>query len=174
MQPLFLTGYRGTGKTTVAKLVAQNRGWDWVDADDEIVRAAGKTIVAIFADDGEQAFRDIEEKVVVELCQRERTVVALGGGAVLRKANRQRIGKAGPVVWLTATAQTLASRIGGDATTGDRRPNLTNLPALEEIHRLLTEREPLYRECATFTVDTETRSPDEIATEIVDRITNIQ
>lgn len=169
-KPLFLTGYRGTGKTTVAKLIARKLGWEWVDADDALEQAAGKTIAAIFADEGEPAFRDLEEKIVAQLCQRGKTVIALGGGAVLRETTRGRLREAGPIVWLTATAETLASRIAGDASTEDRRPNLTNLPAREEIRRLLAEREPLYRECATFTQDTEARSPDEIASEIVQQL----
>lgn len=172
-KPLFLTGYRGTGKTTIAKLIAKRLGWAWADADDAIEQAAGKTITAIFAEEGEPAFRDLEEKIVAELCQQGKTVIALGGGAVLRKTTRGRLQEAGPIIWLTASAETLASRIACDATTDERRPNLTNLPALEEIHRLLAEREPLYRKCATFTQDTEARSPDEITTEILERLESI-
>src|SRR4030042_1459888 len=84
ISPMILTliGYRGTGKTTVARLLAERLGWDWIDADDEIERRAGKSIAAIFADDGEPAFRDLEASVVAELSRWRRSIVALGGGAV--------------------------------------------------------------------------------------------
>jgi shikimate kinase len=78
---IFLIGYRGTGKSTVARELAARLGWDWVDADDLIEQRAGKSIAAIFSDDGETAFRDLESDVVNELCGRQRTIVALGGGS---------------------------------------------------------------------------------------------
>ena len=86
---LVLIGYRATGKSETARLLAQRLGWEWVDADAEIEARAGKTIAKIFADDGEQAFRDAESRVVAELAVRDRTVLALGGGAVLREENRR-------------------------------------------------------------------------------------
>ena len=167
MQSLFLIGYRGSGKSTVAKLIAERLGWAVVDSDDEVEREACKPITAIFAEDGESAFRELEERVVASLCEREQTVVALGGGAVLREATRQRLATAGQVVWLTAPASTLAARIAGDATTASRRPSLTGLSGLEEVERVLAVREPIYRECATFAIDVDGRAPDAIADEIV-------
>ncbi len=76
---LSLIGYRATGKTTLAKLLAERLGWEWLDADAEIERAAGKSIARIFAEDGEPAFRDLEARVVADLCRRERLVLATGG-----------------------------------------------------------------------------------------------
>lgn len=162
-----LIGYRGTGKTTVARLLASKLSYDWVDADVEVELQAGKSIATIFEESGEQAFRDLESQVVAELCQRERTVLALGGGAILREENRNWIAKCSKVVWLQATATTIAERVLGDSTTADRRPNLTNRGGLHEIEQLLAEREPIYRACATLEVDTEDRDPADIATEIV-------
>jgi shikimate kinase len=83
-----LIGYRGTGKTTVAQQLALRLGWDWVDADVELELRAGKSIAAIFADDGEPAFRDVETIVLSDVIRRDRTVLALGGGVVLRPENR--------------------------------------------------------------------------------------
>ncbi len=163
---LFLTGYRGTGKTSVAGHLARLLGWDAVDADDEIERRAGKTIAEMFATSGEPAFRDLEAAVVADLSNLERTVVSLGGGAVLRAESRQRIVAAGPVIWLTASAETLAARIAGDAATANRRPNLTATGGQQEIERLLAEREPLYRECATLVLETEGLSPEQLAEQI--------
>ena len=81
---LALVGYRGSGKSAVAQLAALRLGWDWVDADVEIELRAGKSIAAIFAEDGEAAFRDLETDVLCELIRRDRTILALGGGVLLR------------------------------------------------------------------------------------------
>ena len=78
---LTLIGYRAVGKTTLAKLLAERLGWDWIDADVEIERRAGKSIARIFAEEGEPAFRDLEAKVIADLCRRDRLVLAAGGGA---------------------------------------------------------------------------------------------
>jgi len=164
---LALIGYRGTGKTSVARELARRLGWDWVDADVEVELRAGKSIAAIFADDGEAEFRDLEAAVVAELCSWERTVLALGGGAILREANRHCLEKCQPIVWLQASAEVIAERLAGDPTTAGRRPNLTNRGGRNEIEQLLAQREPIYRACATLEVDTEGKDPAEIADEIV-------
>jgi shikimate kinase len=166
-RPIALIGYRGTGKTTVAQLLARRLGWDWVDADVEAELRAGKSIAAIFADDGESAFRDLEAAIVADLCTRKRTVLALGGGAVLREDNRQSIQNCQAAVWLKAEAATLAARIVDDPMTAARRPNLTNHGGRTEIDFLLAQREPFYRACATLEVDTDSKAPAEIADEIV-------
>src|SRR5688500_16237666 len=97
---LLLIGYRGTGKTTVARLLAERLGWPWLDADDEIERRAGKSIAEIFADGGEAGFRDLESHVLAEIVHRDRHVLALGGGAILRAENRAMIKQSSTVVWL--------------------------------------------------------------------------
>lgn len=165
-----LIGYRGTGKTTVAQLLGLTLGWEWIDADVEIEMRAGRSIAAIFAEQGEPAFRDLESSVIAELVQRQQTVIAAGGGVVARTENRRAIGQASHVVWLTATVTSLVERITADATTAARRPSLTALGAESEIRRLLAEREPWYRECATLTIDTTDRPPTEIAAEIIERL----
>lgn len=165
--PIALIGYRGTGKTTVAQQIALRLGYDWVDADVEIELALGKSIAEIFAELGEAAFRATETRVLNELCQRERAILALGGGAVLAPANRGLIKKCRAVVWLTASAETLEQRLAGDPTTAQRRPKLTDRGGRTEIEALLTQREPIYRACATLEVDTEDRTPAEIAEQIV-------
>ena len=165
--PIFLIGYRGTGKTTLAQELAARLGRDWIDADDVVEARAGKTIAAIFAEDGEAAFRDLEAQAVAELCGRTRTVVGLGGGAVLREESRRAIQAAGPIVWLTASVETIQARMATDTTTAARRPNLTNAGGRIEIEKVLAERTPIYRACATFVVDTEGKEPSEVADEIV-------
>ena len=169
-QSIFLIGYRGTGKTTVARELAVRLGFDWIDADDEIERRAGKSIAAVFAEDGEPAFRDLEASVVADLCRWRRAVVALGGGAVLSEVNRTAIRLAGIVVWLTATVETLAKRLAADEKTATQRPDLMASGGLTEIETLLATREPIYRACATFEVDTEEKTPAAIVDEIMMRL----
>ena len=86
---LTLIGYRATGKTTLARLLAERLGWDWIDADAEIERRAGKAIARIFAEEGEPAFRDLEAQAIADLCRRDRLVLAAGGGAPLRPESRR-------------------------------------------------------------------------------------
>lgn len=161
---LFLIGYRGTGKTTTARLVAQRLGWDWCDADALLEKRDGKTIRQIFAEQGESFFRDREAAILAELAQRQRHVVATGGGAILRQDNRDCL-RRGRVVWLQAPATTLWQRLQTDATTSQRRPNLAG-GGLEEIEELLALRQPHYAACADLAIDTSQRTPDEVADDI--------
>ena|SRR5688500_3719344 len=163
---LTLIGYRGTGKTTVARLVALDVGWEWVDMDVEIELRAGKSIAAIFADEGEPAFRDLESRVLGELVARDRLVIASGGGVVLREENRQAMKHSGKVVWLKASPETIVSRVAADHANVQRRPQLTTSGGLAEIVQLLERRTPLYHQCADLEVDTDGRQPDGIAMEI--------
>ena len=144
---VFLIGYRGTGKTTVARLLGQRLGWNWIDADALLEARHERSIRQIFAEEGEAGFRDKEAILFGELCRGERQVVATGGGVVLGPENRANLKSAGLVVWLTADVETLWRRIEGDGSTGVRRPNLT-VGGLAEVEELLRVREPLYRECA--------------------------
>ena len=167
---LTLIGYRATGKTTLAKLLAERLGWEWIDADVEIERRAGKSIARIFADDGEPAFRDIEAQVIADLCGKDRLVLAAGGGAPLREESRRTMREGGKVAWLTASAETILARMSGDATTAGRRPNLTDRGPLDEIVQLMSQREAIYRESAHVQVDTEGRTPEALTSEILDRL----
>ena len=164
---LSLIGYRATGKTALAQLLAKQLNCPWIDADTEIERRAGKSIAQIFAEDGEPAFRDIEAKVVAGLCRRGPLVLAAGGGAPLRAETRRALRAAGKVVWLTARAETILARMAADATTAARRPNLTAQDPLAEIIELLAQREPIYRESAHLVIDTEGKSPAQVVEEIL-------
>jgi len=167
---LILIGYRATGKTTLGRLLAERLGWEWIDADVEIERKAGKSIARIFADDGEPAFRDLEAAVIAELCRRQRLVLAAGGGAPLREESRRAMRHSGRVVWLVAQPETILTRMSADQTTAGRRPNLTDRDPLEEIIHLLGRREPIYRESAHLVVDTEGKSPERLVDEILQRL----
>lgn len=150
----------------MGRLLAAALGIPFADADAEIERRAGKTIKQIFDDDGEGAFRDMEEETIRDLLGRESLVLAAGGGAVMRERTRERIKTVGTTVWLHALPETLAERISRDTSTGARRPNLTAAGGLEEIRALVAEREPVYRAAADVTIDTEGRDPETIAAEI--------
>ena len=161
-----LVGYRGTGKSTIAAALAVRLGWAAVDADVEVERRAGCSIRELFAAGGEPAFRAWERRVMADLLTRDRHVVAAGGGAVLDADNRRDMAAAGPVIWLRATVETVLSRLAADASTHRRRPALTNRDRRAEVETLLAQREPLYRDVATCTVDTDGRTPEEIVAEI--------
>lgn len=167
---IVLIGYRATGKTTLARLLAEQLGWTWMDADVEIERRAGKTIAKMFAEDGEPAFRDLEARVIADLCGQDRLVLAAGGGAPLREESRQTMWANGQVVWLTAAPETILARMTGDSTTAARRPSLTDRDPLDEILHLLAKREPVYRESAHLVVDTEGKTPEQLAEEILTRL----
>lgn len=167
---LFLIGYRGTGKSTVGRMLADRLGWDFVDSDEVITEQAGCTIAQIFAGEGEEAFRQRESVAVTALASRERTVVALGGGAVLREANRTALAGRGPVVWLTARCETLAERIQADQVTAAQRPSLTGLAPLEEIRQVLEQRKHVYQGCADLEVDTEEKTPAEVVEVILAKL----
>ncbi len=151
MHIIFLIGYRGTGKTTVARLLADKLGWPWSDADEVLQQRFGRSIRQIFADEGELGFRDKESALLEDLARKDKHVVATGGGIILRPANREKL-KAGKVVWLTAPTDVLWERLQNDVTTTDRRPNLTR-GGHAEIEELVRIRLPLYAACADWQVD---------------------
>ena len=130
------------------------------------------TIAEIFALEGEQGFRDREAAIVRELSARENTVIALGGGAVLREENREALRGRGITVWLTASPDVVYERMTTDPLTGQRRPNLTSTGGLQEIHDLLAQRTPLYQQVADFKVDTEGLSPEQVASEVVRQLSD--
>jgi shikimate kinase len=168
--PIFLIGYRGTGKTSAARELAGRLGFHWVDADDLVEEMTGKTIAAIFAVEGEAGFRQWEARVVSALSRKRRTVVALGGGAVLREDNRRVISGAGPVIWLTASVDTILERLAADSSTASRRPDLTAAGGRAEIEDVLAIRTPLYRQCATLVINTEDKTSAEVAEEIASNL----
>ncbi len=167
---LTLIGYRATGKTSLARLLAERLGWDWIDADVEVERRAGKSIARIFTEEGEPAFRDLEAEVTAELLRRSQLVLASGGGSPMRPETREAMRAGGRVVWLRAGPETIHRRMGGDETTAGRRPDLTAKGGLDEIVELLGRREPIYRQTAHLEVDTEGKDLEAVAGEILARL----
>lgn len=162
-----LIGYRGTGKSTLAAPLARRLGWEWIDADVELERRAGRSIKEIFATDGEPEFRRLERELLTELLQRDQLVIAAGGGAILNEATRAEMQAAGPVIWLRASAETIERRLATDPTTGQRRPNLTSSGGRDEIERLLAIREPLYRQCASITLDSDKLAAEQLVEQVL-------
>ncbi len=159
---IFLIGYRGSGKTSVARLLAQRLGWPWLDADAVLEQRCQRSIRQLFAEEGEAGFREREAAVLEDLCRLHRHVAATGGGVVLRPANRQKLRQAGLVAWLTAEPAILWQRLQYDPATAQSRPDLAG-GGLAEVEELLRLRQPLYAECAQLTVDTQQHSPAEAA-----------
>lgn len=165
---LYLTGYRCTGKTTVGRLVAQELGREFVDADDYLVRKAGKSIKEIFAEEGEKCFRDLESECLKELAERDGLVVGTGGGVVLREENVELMKASGLVLLLEADAKTIHQRMQADARTSGLRPSLTGLTPFEEVVEMLAFRKPKYRAAADARFDSVRNTPEQLVVAIVD------
>ncbi len=165
LRNLALIGFMGSGKSTVGRLLAQKRGWRFVDTDEEIVRAAGRDIPSLFAQEGEAAFREREAEAVRRIAAGERQVIATGGGAVLREENAAALRGAGLVVWLTARPDVVVARTARRAA---ERPLLAwgGQDLLAHVLRMLGERGPLYQAAAHLVVDTSDRTPQAVAGEI--------
>lgn len=166
MRSVILIGYRASGKTTLAKALAERLGLPVYDSDELIEQKTGKTVAEIFAQDGEHAFRDHEENVIADILESGPIVLASGGGAVLRKSTKQRFREKGTVIWLKVSPETVLKRMSQDPLNTQRRPNLTSLPQREEIERLIEQRTPIYSETAHREIDTEQKSTEEILEEI--------
>jgi len=161
---VYLTGLSGSGKSTVAPIVAALLKYRSIDADAEIAAREGHSIARIFAERGETAFREIERAAIERIARESSVVVALGGGAIVLESSRALLTATGTLVHLAATVSTLVDRVG---TSGDR-PLLAG-DARERLARLHTERAGLYASAA-FAVATDGRAPASIAREIVDTL----
>jgi len=159
-----LLGYRGSGKTSVGRALAERLWSSFVDTDELIVKSAGRSICEIFESAGESGFRELETRALREALASPNDVVAIGGGAVLRAENRAMLkADARKRVYLRCDPEELLRRIESDAGTADNRPALTSLGGgIEEVKRLLAEREPLYREVMTGELDVTRLSLDEV------------
>jgi shikimate kinase len=165
---LYLTGYRGTGKTSVGVLLARALGRPVVDLDQVVEANRGQSIREIFDEGGESLFRDLESEALETVSQAPAAVVSLGGGAILRDSNREIIRTTGHCVWLDADAETIAGRIRCDASTADKRPALTALGEREEIRELLDRRREFYDQAADYRIDTTEKSIEQVAQQILD------
>lgn len=162
-----LIGYRGTGKSTVGKIVAARLGRELFSTDAEIVKSAEQTIPQIVEQHGWEYFRDLETKMCQDLAGKDGLVIDTGGGAILRPQNVEVLKRTGKLFWLTASVETIAKRIGSDT----QRPSLTGTKSfIEEIQDVLRERIPKYRAAADHLIETEGKSVTQVADEILTRL----
>jgi shikimate kinase len=164
-----LIGYRGSGKSSIGHKLADRLWQKCVDTDDLVVAKAGKSIAQIFADHGEPYFRDLETQVVKEVAAIQDHVIALGGGAPMRQENRDAIKSAGHrVIYLKCEPEELFKRISADPDSAANRPALTQFfGSVEEISKVLAEREPIYRQMADAELEVTYLTPDEAMVYIV-------
>lgn len=162
---IILTGFMGTGKSTVGRRLAQRLGWRCIDTDDLIVREAGKSISQIFVEDGEPFFRDLESKIARGLDNYIHYVIATGGGLVLRPENMAALERAGRVVLLEASAETIYER----TKRHSHRPLLQGPDPRGNIQRLLDERREAYGRIG-LRVATDGRSHEQVIDAILSEL----
>lgn len=160
---LVLIGYRGTGKSTVATLLAERLGMEVVSLDAEIVRHAGRSIPDIVAEHGWPHFRDLETAVTQQVSARDHLIIDAGGGVILRDENVGNLRRHGKLFWLRASVPVIVARIQG----GTERPALTAGKSFTaEVEDVLRERTPRYQAAADYELDTDGRRPEEVAAEV--------
>ncbi|AIH03673.1 MULTISPECIES: shikimate kinase [Thermodesulfobacterium] len=172
MDKVLLIGFRAVGKTTVGRLLSRALNWDFIDTDQEVQNISGKTIKEIVETEGWETFRRIEKEVLVRLVDRKKIVIALGGGGILHQQEIKALKSKALVVWLKASPETIIERMLKDEKTLKERPKLTSEDLTSEVLQVLKLREPLYREFADLSIDTEQKSPKEILDLILKQLKN--
>ncbi|MBC7959893.1 MAG: shikimate kinase [Vallitaleaceae bacterium] len=163
MNNIVLIGFMGSGKTTIGTLLAEKLGVTFTDMDNEIVNIEQHSVKEIFEYQGEQYFRDLESKLIVDLLQVNNQVISTGGGVVLRQENIDNLKKIGIVVFLHAEGDQIYEHIKGDRT----RPLLNGDDVQEQIKTLLEQRDPKYLSAANIIIQTTGKSIDNIVDEII-------
>jgi shikimate kinase len=160
---ILLIGMMGVGKTTIGRALANQLGWTFLDSDEQVQAATGATVKEISVADGPDVLHRFEdEALVAALASATPVVITVAGGALLGEGNRERLKSERHVVWLRASLETMAERIG---TKGDR-PYFDHDPT-KTINELYAVRRPLYEEVATLTIDVDTLSPEQIVGRIL-------
>ncbi len=162
MKNIFLIGFMGCGKSTIARVLSEKLGVAQVEMDELIVQEQGMPITGIFEKYGEAHFRDIETDLVRRLQARDGVVVSCGGGAVLREENRRLMKESGVIIWLTAKTETILERVKGNTD----RPILNGNMNVEYITALMEKRHDCYEAAADFAVETDGKNSDVICAEI--------
>jgi shikimate kinase len=157
----------GVGKSTVGRLLAQRLGRPYVDGDERIEQETGMTVGELFRTRSEQAFRDVEQRVLAEaLAAEEPAVIGPGGGVITRADGREAL-RTGPfVVWLRARPETLVAHVGD----GRGRPLLEGSDVRATVERLVRERAPLYQEVADLTIDVDGLEPHQVVDQLATKV----
>ena len=140
---IILTGFMGTGKSTLGRILAARIGYQFIDTDQEIEKQAGMTVSELFQTQGEATFRRLETELVTTLAQRQGLVIATGGGLVLNPVNVQRLSHSGRIICLTASVDDILKRT---SQQGQTRPLLQETDPKSKINELLRQRDPVYRQ----------------------------
>ena len=163
---ILLTGFRATGKSLVGRLLADRLALDFLDTDALLCQLIGCCVADFVAEHGWNRFREVEERLLMDLCRRSGVVIATGGGAVLHRQAWEALRSRSFSVWLRADERTIQQRLVTDVRSEQQRPSLTGMDPSREIKTLLAERTPLYRFGSDFDVRTDGRTPHELVKEI--------
>lgn len=166
MRNVFLIGPMGAGKSTIGRLLAKELRYPFKDSDREIEARTGADIPWIFDVEGEAGFREREEAMIAELVQEQGIVLATGGGVVMREANRRALAGNGLVVYLRTSVDQQLQRTSKDR----QRPLLQTADPETVLRDLMARRDPLYREIADLTIDTDQRGPRVVVNTIMTQL----
>ena len=159
---IILCGFMGSGKSTIGKQLAERLGMRFVDTDLYIEQKEGISISQIFAEKGEEYFRELELEVCEELSVLKSTVISTGGGTLLKDANVKAIKKNGTVFLLNVSSSTVLMRLKNDTT----RPLLQRDDKEKAVKMMLSQRTPLYNRAADYVIDAE-ESPRKVCSRIM-------
>lgn len=166
---IYLIGLMGAGKTTIGRLLAKSLGLPFYDSDKAIEESTGVDIPTIFEFEGEQGFRDREQKMILQLTKMEGIVLATGGGAILREENRRLLKENGFIVYLRCSVDRILERTRRDT----QRPLLKTDNPRAKIETLFAQREPLYLACADYQVDTGSMPSKIVVNHILDKFKSV-
>jgi len=161
---IILIGFMGTGKSTIGRKLSRTFGYPLIDTDHLLVEKEGRPIPEIFAQDGEEAFRDLESNLLRSLAKHSGHIIATGGGIIGRPENRALLRDLGYVIWLIAKPSEILKR----TSRNSNRPLLNSDDPEATIRALLKARTPLYRDTAHLAIETDQLSFDEVATGIIE------
>lgn len=159
---IYLIGFMGTGKSTVSRALRKMLAWEEIDVDAVIEEEQQMKITDIFANHGEEYFRDLETGCLSLLAEKESAIISCGGGAVLRNENVEIMKNSGTIVLLTATQETVFNRVKHSRN----RPVLNGNMNVEYIGQLMEKRRAAYENASQIAVATDEKTPEEIAEEI--------
>ncbi len=165
-----LIGFMGTGKTAVAKVLAQKLDKEYIELDAIITNKAGKSIDKIFRQDGEIRFRELEIEATKEIAHKKNAIIACGGGIVLNTINIDRLRTESVIICLTASPTVVLKRTSSEK---DTRPLLKVSDRLQQIKTLLKNRQPFYRRAADITINTSGLTIASVADKILEALENL-